>query len=96
MKTKFGHNPGREAIRQLDEELAALGAPRMSTIPDPEKALAKQKRMRQSLERKAKSRIRLMLEKARRKGYGPRECARRSLQIYASLRPAGLETITET
>lgn len=82
--------PTRDDYRKFDEKMRKLGAPRMVTPPDEEEALAKQAKMRQTFERKAKSRIRRVLRKARRRGISPRECTRRSLQIYASLRPFGL------
>lgn len=52
----------------------------------------KQKKLRAVFERRTRSRIKRMLKRARHLGLSPRECGRRSVQIYASLRPTGLAT----
>ena len=86
-------NMGREAYRKMDEELAKLGAPRgFVWQPTNKQREAKQEKLRNLFERQASSHIKRMLKKARRLGLSPRECGRRSVQIYASLRPAGLTT----
>lgn len=80
-------NAGREAYEEMNERLAKLGAPRLVT-----QLAVDQKKLYAIFERRAQSRIRRMLKRAQRRGLSPRECDRRSAQIYASLRPMGLAT----